>query len=95
MEQLPPPFDDLTITYHAQMRMAQRNISLAQIHHTLVHGQTILRGKNALHYDPATWVGVVVNWRARVIITVMNVWLSEFQREPSWYIEEKGTGPHA
>ena len=74
MEKLPKPYDDLTFTRHAELRMQQRNITVAHIHRALLSTKTLVRGRNALHYDTTSWIGVVVCWRTRTIITVMNVW---------------------
>lgn len=75
MTTLPPPYDDLAISRHAQWRMYNRHITLAEVHRALASGCQRRQGQNILHYDPVTWVGVVINWPARTIITVMNVWL--------------------
>jgi hypothetical protein len=76
MDKLSPPYDVLRFSRHAQWRMHHRHISLDEVYQAIHSGRNLRQGGNVLHYDPVTWVGVVINWPSHTIVTVMNVWLT-------------------
>lgn len=90
MDKLPPPYDVLSVTRHAESRMQSRSISLYDVQRAIQRGCRVDRGINTLHYDKDTWVGVVINWHSRTIVTVMNVWLVQPQPDPNEHVTGKG-----
>lgn len=63
----------LTLSPHAESRMFWRGISRDDILRTIRTGELHSLGERVLHVDKNAKIGVVVNWREMVVITVMHL----------------------
>lgn len=60
----------LTITKHARWRMERREITENEVYRAIRTGHREPRGPCVVHYDPQSYVAVLVNWRQMKVITV-------------------------
>lgn len=63
----------LTISNHAEGRMHWRGISADDVMRVIRTGQRYSFGERVLHYDRGAKLGVIVNWREMVVVTVMHL----------------------
>lgn len=70
----------LILSGHARWRAAQRGITADDINDALWSGLRESRGRHVLHFDLRTHVGVLVDWRNMVIVTVIYLRRNQYHR---------------